>query len=104
MKNVIPVAACLFFSGLCALVFQTAWLREFRLIFGATTPASAAVLAIFMGGLGLGNLLLGRKADSVANPLRMYARLELAISLVAILSPLLVQIARTIYLSLGGQE
>ena len=30
------------------------WLQEFRLIFGSSTPATAAVLAIFMGGLGLG--------------------------------------------------
>ena len=35
----------------CALVFQTAWLREFRLIFGATTPASAAVLAMIAPAL-----------------------------------------------------
>jgi spermidine synthase len=36
------VAALLFGSGFCALVYQTAWLREFRLIFGASTLASAA--------------------------------------------------------------
>ena len=53
------IALLLFGSGACALVYQTAWLREFRLIFGASTAASAAVLAIFMGGLGLGSLLLG---------------------------------------------
>ena len=47
-------AVCLFLfgSGLCALVYQTVWLREFRLIFGASTAATAAVLGIFMGGLG----------------------------------------------------
>src|SRR5260370_24955472 len=48
------VAPLLFLSGLCALVYQIAWLREFRLIFGASTAASAAVVAIFIGGLGLG--------------------------------------------------
>ena len=46
------VALLLFGSGTCALVYQMTWLREFRLIFGASTGASAAVLAIFMGGLG----------------------------------------------------
>jgi spermidine synthase len=56
--GVFPAAAFLFLSGLCALVYQVAWLREFRLMFGATTAASAAVLAVFMGGLGLGNSLL----------------------------------------------
>ncbi len=52
------VASLLFVSGYCALVYQAAWLREFRLIFGASTAASAAVLAIFIGGLGVGGLLL----------------------------------------------
>ena len=45
-------AAMLVGSGCCALVYQIGWLREFRLIFGASTAASAAVLAIFVGGLG----------------------------------------------------
>ena len=49
----------LFGSGACALIYQTVWLREFRLIFGASTAASAAVLAIFMGGLGVGSVVLG---------------------------------------------
>ena len=73
----------LFVSGLCALIFQTAWLREFRLIFGASTPASAAVLAIFMGGLGLGNAVLGRRVDRAASPLKLYALFELGISAAA---------------------
>ncbi len=98
------VALLLFVSGLCALVFQTAWFREFRLIFGSSTPASAAVLAIFMGGLGLGNALLGRRADKIANPLRLYSTLEIGISLLCGASPFLVQLVRAIYLSIGGQE
>jgi spermidine synthase len=46
-------------------------MRELRLIFGATTAATAAVLAIFMAGLGIGSALLGKVADRVPNPLRM---------------------------------
>ena len=64
-----PVAALLFGSGFCALVYQVGWLREFRLIFGASTAASAAVLAIFIGGLGAGGLLLGPRADRHPRPL-----------------------------------
>jgi spermidine synthase len=47
------VSTLLFGSGACALVYQTVWLREFRMIFGGSTAASAAVLAVFMGGLVL---------------------------------------------------
>ena len=70
MRSRTPAAAALLFgSGFCALVYQTGWLREFRLIFGASTAASAAVLAIFIGGLGAGSLLLGPRADRHPRPL-----------------------------------
>jgi predicted membrane-bound spermidine synthase len=57
-----------------------------------------------MGGLGLGNMVLGRRADAVASSLLMYARLELAISAIGMCSPFLVQIVRAVYLAIGGQE
>jgi hypothetical protein len=69
------IAAFLFCSGLCALIYQTVWLREFRLIFGASTPASAAVLGVFMGGLGLGSAFLGKRAEAARRPLVYYGNL-----------------------------
>lgn len=96
------VALCLFCSGLCALIYQTAWLREFRLIFGASTASSAAVLAIFMGGVGLGSTVLGKKVDRLSNPFRFYAKLEGFIALSAALTPLLIVLARHAYIFLGG--
>jgi spermidine synthase len=87
---------------MCALIYQTAWLRQFRLIFGASTFASAAVLAIFMGGLGLGSALLGKRADAKARPLGFYGNLELLIAAAAAASPLLMWLAAKIYFSLGG--
>src|SRR5438445_11576066 len=97
-----PVAALLFGSGFCALVYQVAWLREFRLIFGASTAASAAVLAIFIGGLGIGGLLLGPRADRHPRPLLLYSTLEAIIAVFAALSPFLIVLARSIYLASGG--
>ncbi|PTL75838.1 spermidine synthase [Vitiosangium sp. GDMCC 1.1324] len=83
-------------------MYQTAWQRELRLIFGASTAASAAVLAIFMGGLGLGGALLGARVDRDKRPLAFYAHLELLVSLSAAVTPLLVWLARTVYVALGG--
>lgn len=97
-----PIAVLLFGSGLCALIYQTVWLREFRLIFGASTAASAAVLAIFMAGLGLGSALLGRRAESARNPLAYYAKLEIWIALSAALTPLLFWLVRGAYIATGG--
>ncbi len=96
------VAGLLFASGFCALTYQVAWFRALRLIFGASTASNAAVLAIFMGGLGLGGWLLGPRADRHPRPLALYARLELGIAVLAGISPLLVEGVRAAYLSFGG--
>jgi predicted membrane-bound spermidine synthase len=79
-------------------------MRELRLVFGATTAAVATVLAIFMAGLGFGSLLLGRRADRVANPLFFYGALEVAIALCVAVSPWLMSLSSVIYIRLGGQE
>src|SRR5262245_64767421 len=88
------VPVFLFGSGFCALIYQTAWLREFRLIFGASTAASAAVVAIFIGGLGIGGLLFGPRADRHPRPLLLYSALEGLVAVVAAASPFLILIAQ----------
>jgi spermidine synthase len=95
-------APFLFGSGFCALVYQVAWQREFRLIFGASTASSAAVVAIFMGSLGAGGWVLGRMADRRRDPWAFYARLEALVALTAALTPPLLWAARALYLGLGG--
>ncbi|HTG45402.1 MAG TPA: hypothetical protein VK633_12810, partial [Verrucomicrobiae bacterium] len=79
-RNTAVVLFCLFGSGLSSLVYQTTWFREFRYIFGASTAANAAVLAVFMGGLGWGSIVLGKRADRLSNPLKFYGQLELLIT------------------------
>jgi len=101
-KHVVQTAALLTCSGACALIYQMCWLRELRLVFGASTLASSAVLAIFMGGLGLGGIVLGRRADRHPQPLAFYARLELCIACAAAVSPFLIMAVRWLYLSTGG--
>src|SRR6266404_617997 len=96
------IAVLLFGSGMCALIYETVWLREFRLIFGGSTAASAAVLAIFMGGLGVGGIVLGKRIDKKERPLRFYAYLEFLIAIAAAASPILLALVRAAYLWLGG--
>jgi spermidine synthase len=98
------VALLLGGSGFSALVYQTTWQRMFRLTFGASTAASAAVLAIFLGGLGLGGALLGRRVERSSRPLVYYGNLELAIAGLAALSPLLCGAINAFYLRLGGSQ
>ncbi len=99
LTRVVPL---LFGSGLCALVYEVAWFRELRLIFGASTAASAAVMAVFMGGLGAGGLYFGKRLDRAENALATYAKLELGVAASAAATPLLVMGADGAYIGAGG--
>jgi len=98
------VSAFLFGSGLAALLYQTAWERMLRLVFGASTGASSAVLAIFLGGLGLGGAWLGRRAEAADRPLLLYGNLEVGVALGAAATPFSVDLVARIYWSLGGSS
>lgn len=89
-------------SGACALVYEVTWLREFRLLFGASTLASATVLALFIAGVGLGSRLLGARVDRHRDPFVFYLVLEAGIALSATLTPFWLSLARSIYLGVGG--
>src|SRR5262245_5777322 len=95
-------AVLLFGSGMAALIYQTSWERMLRLVFGASTAASSAVLAIFLGGLGIGGVWLGRRAEQSERPLVLYGNLEAGVAVSAALTPFLVDLAKSIYYALGG--
>ncbi|MHC4430698.1 MAG: fused MFS/spermidine synthase, partial [Planctomycetota bacterium] len=74
MKRIVHFSFCL--SGMAALVYEVVWMRQLTLIFGTSVYAISTVLAVFMTGLALGSLILGRIADRSKNPLRLYAFLQ----------------------------
>ena len=86
------LVACFFLSGAASLMAQVVWLRYLALTFGNTTQAAATLLAVFMGGLGLGAFLFGRLADRWRRPLLAYAVLEALIALFALASPALLRL------------
>ena len=90
----LPVRARLFIvlyllSGAAALLYEVAWLRLLTMSMGHTTAAVGAVLAAFMGGLALGAGVAGRATPALApqRALRIYAVLEAAIALCALVMP-----------------
>ncbi|MGE0581603.1 MAG: fused MFS/spermidine synthase [Steroidobacteraceae bacterium] len=103
--TLIALATCFALSGLAALVYQTAWMREFALVFGTSELAVATVLAAYMGGLALGAGLVDRLLPRVTRPILTYALLELGIAIASVLLvPALLLASRTLLAMLfGGQ-
>ncbi len=93
---------CFFVSGFAALLYQTAWTREFGFLFGTSELAVVAVLAAYMGGLALGAAAASRFVGRLARPVLAYGLMELGIAVCALGVPLGIQLVQGIYLSLAG--
>ena len=80
-------AVLFFLSGAAGLVYEQIWIRELQQFFGSTIHSITTVVAAYMGGLGFGAWLLGRRADHARDPARLYGLLEIAIGVFGLLSP-----------------
>jgi spermidine synthase len=90
----LAICVLFFLSGISGLVYQVVWVREFGLVFGTTVYSAATVTAVFMGGLGVGSLVVGRFSDrrhasDRVGPLRSYGLFEVAIALLGLAVALL---------------
>ena len=99
------LCACFVLSGLAALIYQTAWTRQFAIVFGTSELAVATVLAAYMGGLALGAFLAERFLPRVTRPVLTYALLELGIAVSAMFAvPFLLWLANQGLVAMfGGQ-
>jgi len=86
-----------FLSGVSALIYESVWIRWFRVLLGSTTQASAVTLAVFFGGLALGAAWAARRAARSTRPLREYAWIELGVVLAALWVPLLLALVEPWY-------
>jgi len=94
------VYAIFFLSGAAGLVYELVWMRQLVLVFGGTTYAVTTVVAVFMGGLGLGSWLGGRWSPRLGRPGQLYGLIELAVGLYALAVPVLFAAARPVYQAL----
>jgi spermidine synthase len=78
-------ALLLIISGTAALIYQVLWIKQLTLIVGVDVYAVTTGVSAFFAGLALGGLFLGRWADRVTRPLRLYAVLEIGVALVGVL-------------------
>jgi spermidine synthase len=95
---------CFLLSGAAALVYETAWTREFAFVFGTSDLAIATVLAAYMGGLAAGAAIAGKLAPRISRPVLVYGLLELGIAVYALMVPFLIASTRSAYVAFfGGQ-
>jgi spermidine synthase len=96
----LTVLFCFFFSGLAGLIYQILWARMIDKVIGSAPFAIAIVLSVFMGGLALGSWLAGKYIDRIAsrgNLLSLYGKAELAIGIYGLLLPILIRLAKPLY-------
>jgi spermidine synthase len=78
-------ALALALSGVAALVYQVLWVRQLSLVVGVEVYSITVAVSAFFAGLAAGGVVFGRVADRVASPARLYAALEVAIALLAVM-------------------
>ncbi len=97
------ILALFFCSGAAALVYEVVWSKFLAQMLGSTVQAQTVVLAVFMGGLALGNRLMGRRADGLQRPLRAYGWVEIGVGLYAFFFSSFYQVADALFVAAGSR-
>lgn len=77
-------ALLLCISGAAALVYQVLWIKQLSLVVGVEVYAITTGISAFFAGLAIGGWLFGRWADRLAQPLLLYAGLEVLVAILAV--------------------
>ena len=93
---------CFFASGAAGLILEVVWSKYLSFLLGNSIYGVSTVVAAFLGGLGIGASLGGRLAARTREPLLLYARLELIVAVMGLLSPVAYLAARPIFASLNA--
>src|SRR5437762_13250562 len=91
-----------FCSGATALVYEVLWSKYLSLMFGSTVQAQTVVLAVFMGGLALGNRLFGKRSVEIKQPLAAYGWMELSIGVYAFFFEFIYILADKLFIGIGS--
>ena len=93
-----PIVLLLFVgSGCAALIYEIVWFQLLGLVIGSSAISLGVLLGTYMGGMCLGSLLLSRVVSARANPLRVYALLEIGIGVCGVIVLFLVPMVTQAY-------
>ena len=95
------VYVAFFASGAGCLIAEVTWNRMLIVVVGNSLSAAALIIAVFMGGLGLGSWIGGRVFGNRRPSLFPYLLLELAVGAYVLLSPTLFATLARLFTSLA---
>lgn len=72
-------------SGFAGLIYQSVWSQYLGLFLGHVAYAQALVLAIFMGGMAVGALIVARYGENKKNLVQKYTIIEAIIGILGLL-------------------
>jgi len=71
-------------SGAAGLIYESIWTRYLGLFVGHSAYAQVIVLVMFLGGMSIGALIIGRASERIKHPLYWYPGVELATGLIGL--------------------
>ena len=92
-----------FASGATALVYEVLWSKYLNMMLGSTVQAQTVVLAVFMGGLAIGNRIFGKRSAKMKSPLLGYGVLEVIIGIYAFVFPQIYAAADWTFVAVGSR-
>src|ERR1035438_1748951 len=103
LRPFLPLLLLLFVgSGCAALIYEIVWMQLLQLAIGSSAVSLGVLLGTYMGGMCLGSLLLPRFVSSSQHPLKVYARLELGIGIMAIVVLFLIPMLDSLYAAIAS--
>ena len=99
---VLLIYLAFFASGAGCLIAEVSWNRMLIVVVGNSLSATAMIIVVFMGGLGLGSYVGGKLLGKDRASLVPYLTLELVIGIYVVLSPLLFELLSHLFTSLAA--
>jgi len=97
----ISIYTAFFASGASSLIAEVTWNRMLIVVVGNSMSATAMIIVVFMGGLGLGSFVGGKVFGHRKASLIPYLLLEIAIGIYVLLSPSLFDLLSHLFTALA---
>src|SRR5210317_1788129 len=97
----ISIYFAFFASGASSLIAEVTWNRMLIVVVGNSMSATAMIIVVFMGGLGLGSYVGGKILGKRRTSLVPYVLLEISIGIYVLISPSLFDLLSHLFTSLA---